>query len=103
MLISLLYNYYTVKVSKIIFLISVSNLLLFYLSKSNIFNLTNVLSILTTVATAAVAAATFAVTEMYKVIITYIKLGFLSLFIIFFYFSELSLYFLVIFILELPN
>ena len=78
-LLSPLYNYYTIKAREIIFIIFISNLLLLYSFKSDIFNLLNVLSVLATV-----AAAAFAATEVYEVIITYVRAGFLSLFIIFF-------------------
>ena len=64
------------------FLISVSNLLLLYFSESNIFNLINVLSVLTTVTAAAVITAAFAAIKVYKVVITCVRMGFLSLFII---------------------
>ena len=83
-LISLLYNYYIIKARSIIFLIFISNLLLLYPFKFNIFNFINVLSVLTTVATTAVTAAAFAATEVYKVVITCVRSRFLSLFIVFF-------------------
>ena len=82
MLISLLYSYYIIKARGIAFLIFISNLLLLYFFKSNILNLINIFFVLMTVAAAAVAAAAFAATKVYKVVITYIKIGFLSLFII---------------------
>ena len=102
-LISLLYNYYTIKTRGIIILIFISNLLLFYFSKSNILNFINNLSVLTTVAAATVAAAAFAATKIYEVIITCVKTGFLSFFFYIFYFLKPFLYFLIIFILKLPN
>ena len=80
-LISPLYNYYIIKAKEIIFLIFISNLLLLYLSESGIFNLINVLFILMTV-----AAAAFTATEVYEVVITCVRAGFLSLFIVSFIF-----------------
>ena len=85
-LISLLYSYYIIKAKDITFLISVNNLLLFYFSESDIFNLINILFVLITVAAAAVAAAVFAATEVYEVVVACVRAGFLSLFIIFFIF-----------------
>ena len=100
---SSLYSYYTIKARRIAFLIFINNLLLLYLFKFSIFNLINILFVLTTVAVIAVAVAAFAATKVYEVVITYVKASFLSLFIVSFYFSELSLYPLIIFIFELPN
>ena len=80
-LISSLYNYYTIKARGIIFLIFISNLLLLYFFKANIFNLINILSVLMTVIAATAVVATFAATEVYEVVITYVGAGFLSLFI----------------------
>ena len=85
-LMSPLFSYCTVKARGITFLISVSNLLLFYLSEFSIFNFINILFVLTTVAVAVVAVAAFAATNVYKVIIACVRAGFLSLFIIFFIF-----------------
>ena len=64
------------------FLTFISNLLLLYFFKSDIFDFINVLSVLIMVAATAVAAATFAATEVYKVVVTCVRTGFLSLFII---------------------
>ena len=80
--ISLLYSYYTVKARKIVFLIFISNLLLLYLSESNIFNFINILFVLITVVAAAVAAANFAATKVYEVVVTCVRVSFLSLFIV---------------------
>ena len=83
-LISPLYNYYIIKIREIAFLIFISNLLLLYFFKFNIFNLINILSVLITVTAAAVAAAIFTATKIYKFVVNYVKVGFLSFFIIFF-------------------
>ena len=85
-LISPLCSRCTVKVKGIIFLIFISNLLLLYLSKFSIFNFINILSVLMIIAAAAVAAANFTATKVYKVIVTCVRAGFLSLFIISFIF-----------------
>ena len=79
-----LYSYYIIKARKLVFLILINNLLLIYLSKFSIFNLINIFSILIRVAAAAVTTAAFAATEVYEVVITYIKVDFFSLLIIFF-------------------
>ena len=81
-IISSLYNYHIIKAKNITFLIFISNLLLLYFSEFSTFNLINILFILITVAAAAVAAAIFIATKIYEVVITYIRIGFLSLFII---------------------
>ena len=75
-LISPLCNYYIIKARDIIFLIFISNLLLLYSSKPNIFNFINVLSVLITVIITTVAAATFAATEIYEVVVTCVRAGY---------------------------
>ena len=95
MLISLLCSCCTIKARGIIFLIFISNLLLLYFSKSGIFNFINILFVLMTVAAVAVAAAVFAATKIYKVVVTCVKAGFLSLFIISFISWSYSFIFLL--------
>ena len=84
MLISPLYNYYIIKTREIVFLIFISNLLLLYPFKSNIFNLINILSVLMMVAATAVAAAAFAAIKVYEVVVICVKISFSSFFIVFF-------------------
>ena len=70
-LILLLRSLRTVKINKIIFLISISNFLLLHFFKPDIFTLIAVLFVLTTVAAAAVATAAFAATAAYVVVVAF--------------------------------